>query len=315
MADQSVALDVKTLPLQAPISPLAPLAQAQTYQTGQTQQQTAQTQLQMLNRQNSGQDITFRNQLIANAAAHALDADSWDAAMREAVDKGAPEAGQFIGRYTPLLQQRLFGAYAGGGGQGAAAPTGGTPVTGAPPAAQPADMLDRQYQSYTPQQLAQSLQRTNMFLGALSTVRDQPSYDRAINQLVQAGFPQAASLRGQYNPLQLTNLWNTAQQRALYLQNRVGASASGAPNPLVKTDMQVVDNVGYSPYTGRQMTPAEPKKIGMDQFGKDVYGVPDPSSPGGYRRVDVDTLPTTAQGPQSAGISIADAAGRIQSRV
>lgn len=316
MADQSVALDVKTLPLQTPISPLAPLAQAQTYQTGQTQQQTAQTQLQMLNRQNSGQDITFRNQLIANAAAHALDADSWDAAMREAVDKGAPEAGQFIGRYTPLLQQRLFGAYAGGGGQGAAAPTGGTPVTGAPPAAQPADMLDRQYQSYTPQQLAQSLQRTNMFLGALSTVRDQQSYDRAINQLVQGGFPQAASLRGQYNPLQLTNLWNTAQQRALYLQNRVGAASSGAPAPLVKQDVQNVNGALFAvnPYgsgAAKQLTPATPEKGGMD-LGNDVYVVRDPTAPGGYRRIDINALPSTTQAPAGGSVSFADASKRIQ---
>ena len=120
-SDNEIALDVKT-PNPAPVpvfNAATPLLAAQDIQAGQTANQTGQTQLQMLNRKNAGEDIQFRNQLISNAAAHALDADSWDDAMRAAVQKGAPEAGQYIGRYTPLLQQRLFDAYSGAPAQGA----------------------------------------------------------------------------------------------------------------------------------------------------------------------------------------------------
>lgn len=327
MADQSVALDVKTLPLQGPISPLAPLAQAQAYQTGQTQQQTAQTQLQMLNRQNAGQDISFRNQLIANAAAHGLDSDLWDAEFQKAADAGAPEAVQFIGRYSPLLQQRLESAYG-------AAPSGPAGTAGAPGAAQGGsqtsdDVMARSYAKYTPQQLTASLQKTQAFMQAVQSVRDQPSLDRAVAYLTSLGLPgAAASLGRQWSPLQtpqqLYGLLTQAQQRAGWLQNRVASASTGAPAPLIKNEVQNIGNVGYSvdlyaapgsPAAATALTPTEPKKIGMDQFGKDVYGVPDPSSPGGYRRVDVDTLPTTQQGPQGGGVSIADAAGRIQGRV
>src|SRR6185437_13054494 len=103
--DQDIALRAWNAP-PVPFDAGSSLSNAQTILGNQTK-------LQMLNRENAGQDIQFRNSLIANAASHALDADSWDAAMRQAVQKGAPEAGQYIGRYTPLLQQRLFSAYGG----------------------------------------------------------------------------------------------------------------------------------------------------------------------------------------------------------
>ena len=60
--------------------------------------------------------------------------------MQQAVKRGAPEAAQYVGRYTPLLQQRLFESYAGAApGSGttaatsAAAPAGGTVAGGLGP--------------------------------------------------------------------------------------------------------------------------------------------------------------------------------------
>ena len=102
MADMDIALQGNTTaPRPLDFSLATPLEAAQKIQTGQTQ-------LQMLNRQSTAQGMQLRNQLVANAAAHALDSDSWDTAMQAAVKQGAPEAAQYIGRYTPLLQQRLF---------------------------------------------------------------------------------------------------------------------------------------------------------------------------------------------------------------
>lgn len=310
--DQEVALQVDTPKLpSAPLLDVAsPLAAAQKLSANDTALQAGQTQLQMFNRQNAGEDIQLRSQLIRDAASHALDSDSWDAAMRNAAAKGAPEAQQYIGRYTPLLQQRLFQAYA-GGGDAAAGGAGGasSAVAGSPTT--PSDVLDRMYQNATPQQIATVLQRSNAMLSALSTVKDQPTYDRAIQSLVDAGMPQAASLRGPYNPLAVINLYNKTLQHANYLQGRMASNTAGEPNPLVKNDVQTIGGVGYSvdPYSGtaKPITPAEPKKIGMDEFGKDIYGIPDSTAPGGYRRVDASTLPGTG-----GGLSFADAASRIQ---
>lgn len=50
--------------------------------------------------------------LISGAASKATDADSWDASMAGLQKQGVTEAGQFIGRYTPKLQQQVIGAYA-----------------------------------------------------------------------------------------------------------------------------------------------------------------------------------------------------------
>ena len=75
MADQEVALDVKSPapPVIPPFNAATPLADAQTLLSNQTSLQAAQTNLQKLNRQNTGEDLQFRNSLIANAAAHALE--------------------------------------------------------------------------------------------------------------------------------------------------------------------------------------------------------------------------------------------------
>lgn len=278
MADQTIALDLNNPapPPAQPFNPASSLEAAQTLQGGQTK-------LQMLGRQNQAEDMSFRNSLIANAAAHALDADSWDSAMRSAVARGAPEAAQYIGRYTPLLQQRLFDAYAGAAPQtaGTSAPSAaGAGAAGAP--ATSTDMLDRMYANVPPAQMVQSLQKNNMILSALSTVKDQASYNAAIAQLQQAGIPNAAAIAGPYSPLQVNRLWNETQARVAYLQSRVAGASTGQPAPLVKNDVSTIGDVAYAidPYnkTAVPLTPSKKEFVGVDKTGTMSAGVFDPQS-------------------------------------
>ena len=291
-ADQSIALDVKV-----PVYDAAtPLTNAQTILGNQTK-------LQMLNRENAGQDIQFRNQLIRNAAAHALDADSWDTAMRAAAQKGAPEASQYVGRYTPLLQQRLFDAYAGAPPQaqgagtvaaGAAGPTGGV--------GPPSDQLDRVYANVPPQQMAVSLKKLNMVNDALMNVRDAQSWNAAIAGLSAAGIPEAQQFAGAYSPLRVQQLWQSIQPVRSYLQNRLASSATGVPSPLVKNDVQNVGNVAYSidPYRGTAQ-PLTPNIYKPVEGAFDAQGRPILYSEQGGRVA-----------PAGGGVSIPEAATRIQ---
>jgi hypothetical protein len=51
-------------------------------------------------------DLSDQIKTVADQAGQATDAESWDAAMKDA-SKSVPEAAQFVGRYSPLLQQRV----------------------------------------------------------------------------------------------------------------------------------------------------------------------------------------------------------------
>lgn len=292
-ADQSIALDVKVPSFDA----ATPLTNAQTILGNQTK-------LQILNRENSGQDIQFRSQLIRDAAAHALDADSWDKAMNAAAQRGAPEAAQYVGRYTPLLQQRLFDAYGGAApqAQGAPASAGGA---AAPSGAvgPPSDQLDRLYQNVPPEKMAASLQKLNMVNDALLTVRDPQSYAAAIQKLVAAGIPEAQQFAGAYSPLRVQQLYASIQPVRSYLQNRIASSATGVPSPLVKNETTNVGGTLYSvdPYKGSAtaLTPAETEVV-PDAFWKDGTPV-----------LKTKTGGIIPQGVVPGGVSVADAAKRI----
>jgi hypothetical protein len=258
MADQDIALQVQT-PL-ANFQPGADLSAATNYNIGQTQ-------LQRLNRINQGEDIQYRGQLIRDAAAHALDADSWDTAMRSAAKNGAPEALQYVGRYTPLLQQRLFDAYA-GGAQGGAGTSGA--ATSGLGATQSTELLDRTYQNVSPQQMAASLQKNNAILGILGTVRDQRSHDAAVAQLNKMGIPAQQYLGTTFDARNTVRLYNDRQQAVNYLQSRVIAAATGAPAPLVKNETKEVGGVlyGVDPYTQR----AVPMTAPLQKPVENAYG-------------------------------------------
>jgi hypothetical protein len=304
VADQSVALDVKTPAVN--FDPASQLQSATNYQIGQSQ-------LQMLNRQNAGQNIEFRNQLIRNAAAHALDADSWDTAMSQAAQKGAPEAAQYVGRYTPLLQQRLFDAYGGAGAttQGAAA----APAAGQASGGTATDLLDRTYQNVPAPQMAQSLQKNIAILSILSGIRDQGTLDAAHAQFAKMGIPAEQFLGKTYTslvtPQQLNQLYNQAEQRVQYLQSRVAAAATGQPAPPVKTEMQNIGDVGYSPYTGQPMTPPKPQVVQDPIMGPRTI-LPDKTGQWHFVDTGEPVVPSQAPTGGSGGVSIEDAAKRIQ---
>ncbi len=297
MADQSIALLTQT-PDFSKFDPGTPLREAQTIQTGQTQ-------LQRLNRVNAGEDIQFRSQLIRDAAAHAQDPESWDNAMRAAAKRGAPEAAQYVGRYTPLLQQRLFESYA-----GAAPGTGPTAATGAAPAGGGgsvagglgADDLDRRFQNIPPERMAGSLTKLNLISNALTSVRDQPSWQAALQRLQAAGVPVGQYAQAPFSPLLVQQAYANIQPVRSYLQNRLTAEGSGIPSPLVKNDTKTVSGVEYSvdPYnqTAKPLTPNIYKHI-PDSF--DAEGRP-----------ILYTEQRGALAPAGGGVSVADAAGRIQ---
>jgi hypothetical protein len=287
--DDTIALQGNmTAPRPLDFSLATPLEAANKIQTGQTN-------LQMLNRQNQGQNIQFNNQLIANAAAHAMDADSWDAAMQKAVKQGATEAGQYVGRYTPLLQQRLYESYSGAppAAQGAAPGASGAPASGAGVVGGPTDQYDRLFQNVAPDKMAASLQRLNMVNDALTSVRDPQSWDAAIQKLSAAGIPQAQQFAGAYSPLRVQQLWQSIQPIRAYLQDRAAAEATGVPDPLVKKDTFTVGGNAFDQYTGKQVTPTEWKTTEVtDAFGQKHSVAYDPQNPN--RTVSVRPTPPDA---------------------
>ena len=213
--------------------------------------------------------------------------------MRAAAKKGAPEAAQYVGRYTPLLQQRLFDSYAG------AAPSqqsAGGGATSSPAQTSSGDM-DRQFQNATPQQKGEILRQGDIFLRTLSTVKDQASQDQAAATLRAAGVTDQA-LRGPYSGPNIVKLWNEVSQRNGYLQSQL---SPGAQAPLIKNDTKTVGGVEYSvdPYRGtaKPMTPPV-QKVVPDAYDKN--GNP---------------LFYTEQGglvPPGGGVSVAEAARRTQ---
>lgn len=302
MADQSIALYTKT-PDFSGFNPATPLAQATALEAGQTQLETSRTQLERLQRINQGEDIQARNQLIRDAAAHAQDPESWDAAMRQAAAKGAPEAQQYVGRYTPLLQQRLFESYAGaqpgaspGAATGAAAPAGGSVAGGMGP-----EDLDRRFQNVPPERMAQSLTKLNLISDALTGVRDQASWQAALQKLQAAGIPTGQYAQAPYSPMLVQQAYANLQPVRQYLQNRLTASNTGVPDPLIKNDTKTVSGVEYSvdPYknTATPLTPPVQKVVpdAYDKNGKPLF--------------------YTEQGglvPATGGVTVAEAARRTQ---
>lgn len=301
MADQSIALQGRY----PDFSPVSTLQAANQFEAGQLANETSQTQLQRLQRVNQGEDIQARNQLIRDAAAHAQDAASWDAAMKAAAAKGAPEAQQYVGRYTPLLQQRLFESYAGAApGQGptgtastgAAAPAGGSVAGGLGP-----EDLDRRFQNVPPEQMAGSLAKLNLISGALTGVRDPASWQAALQRLQAAGVPVGQYAQAPYSPLLVQQAYANIQPVRQYLQNRLTAANTGVPDPLVKNDTKTVSGVEYSvdPYknTATPLTPPIQKVVpdAYDKNGRPLF--------------------YTEQGglvPATGGVTVAEAARRTQ---
>lgn len=186
-------------------------------------------------------DQAMTSQQIAMAAQQAeLAPDpeaAWDENFKALQAKGIAQAGQFVGRYSPMLASRVSGAYANDAG----AAGGPTRAKAAAAAQEGAGMdFDRAFASVPPQQIPQILERTGQMMDALSKVRNAQDWEAMKAAEVKAGFPQAASL-GAFSPLTIPRLYDHLLQQFNYLQNRAADQMSGAPNPLIQGK---VENVG-----------------------------------------------------------------------
>jgi len=242
---QLVALDVEqpNLDLVSPLARVAALKQQQV-QTEEAKQQLEQEPLraEALRLANAaarqknvaGQQantlgqMQLRDALIGGAAARALDSDSWDQLMSEAVKNGAPEAAQFIGRYSPILAQRIAAAYGGGGAAGGASSAAGGAGGGAG-ASSGDQTFALMFEKQTPQQLQQSFDKYGNILRALGSVKDPQSYEQAVQWLTQNGVPEAQQFAGQYNPLAVQALYQRILPAYQYLQGRLASAAAGVP--------------------------------------------------------------------------------------
>jgi len=132
--------------------------------------------------------------------------------------------------------------------------------------------LDRRYQNVPPQQMAQSLSKLNIISGALTGVRDQQSWQAALQHLQASGIQVGQYAGAPYSPMLVQQAYANIQPIRSYLQNRLTASGTGVPNPLVKNEMKDVGGQLYSadPYTGqaKPMTPAETEVV-PNAFWKD----------------------------------------------
>lgn len=199
-----------------------------------------------------------KNSLLFNAISTAPDAATWDEHMRELADQ-FPEAGQYIGRYSPVLQSRLAAMYGGQTGaalgvpsteqgldQPAAAGKGAAAGAGAPSSG----ALDYQFAQTTPEQRAGSLKNLTALSQGLEQVGDAASWDAMRQKLDAAGIPLMDQL-GDYSPIKAASLYQRVQPILQYLQNRVVADQAGIPTP--KPAPQIVSQNGsifsVDPYT------------------------------------------------------------------
>jgi hypothetical protein len=215
-----------------------------------------------------GQKTQLQNSLIADAARKALaDPDNADSYFESASKNGAPAASQYIGRYNPFLMNRVIEAY----GNTEPAPdlsvgSGASPLAAAQPKAtaaqaesgvapSPTALLDRQYQNYTPEQMATTLNHYNAAQNALISVMRSPNPEQEWNNqlatLKANGVPVPPTIKS-YSPLLVQQLYQNVSQMQGYLQQRVTSQSLGGPAPLIprnliKTDAGVIEVDPYAP--------------------------------------------------------------------
>lgn len=195
-----------------------------------------------------------KNQLLSNAISTSPDAATWDAHMRE-LSQQFPEAAQYIGRYSPVLQSRLLSVYSGQPTTSIGTPSEGgleQPAGAAKgTAASPAAGLDYQFAQTTPQQRSDMLSKLEPFSKALEQVGDQQSWDVMKAKLHAAGIPLMDQL-GDYSPIKAASLYQRVQPMIEYLQNRTVADQAGIPQPKPAPDIRTVGTslMSVDPYAG-----------------------------------------------------------------
>lgn len=215
-----------------------------------------------------------KSQLLANAIATSPDADTWDAHMRE-VGKQFPEALQYVGRYSPVLQSRLAGVYGGqsdaaeAAGAGAGSAGGGKAGAVTPPTA----AFDNQFAQTTPEARADYLNKLSTLSSALESVGDETAWETMRQKMHAAGIPIMDQLGG-YSPIKATSLYNKIQPILNYLQGRVAMDSAGIPVPKAAPVFEKLGNSLFAvdPYTGTAREIASAGKYASG--GTDLMGNP-----------------------------------------
>lgn len=228
-----------------------------------------------------------QDSLIARAASRVDPADpqaaaKWDSAMQGAVDAGATDAGQFIGKYNGALQQRVVQTFSAPNPLAAVAAStgGGLPQGGMTP--EQAPQFDALFSKQTPAQLQASMQRLDGMRGALQRVIQSPNpaqqWDKEAGAL---GFQQGV---GSYSPLRLQGLWSQIAPLDDYLHSRIAQASAGVPAPIVQQPIKDVNG--------------------------GLYAI-DPNTPGGPQARFLAGQPSVGAQPGAQGQSLTDFANKI----
>lgn len=198
----------------------------------------------------------LKNGLILGALSSASDAGSWDKNVDDLIAKGVPEAAQYRGRYSPILQQRLTSAYSGMNETGNIAEGKSKPVGGQPEAGN----LDQRFAQTTPEQRSKTLQTLQAVTGALESIGDEKSWNEAKARLHAQGVPMIDQA-GDYSPIKVASLYEKLRPIQEYLEGRTATEGAGVPTVAPTPETKVAGNSIFSidPYTG------EAKVIGTSQ--------------------------------------------------
>jgi hypothetical protein len=225
--------------------------------------QTAQTQQTNITNQFLGEELGARNDLakmqndafrlqqsntaIRDAASKAEDADDFDERMRTLQAQGYPEAGQYIGKYTPKMRGRILSGFAapgatlGGGGLGGAAPTTqrqenqlaqeGATGGGGGGGLSPSQIHD--IGKMNPDQVRSASKRTNDIMESMnriaSSLHPAQAWEDEKKRLVAMGYDDIANI-GPYNPQGFMAQYNQlAAKQQLLSQTLEGIDVPRAP--------------------------------------------------------------------------------------
>lgn len=295
MADQSLALYAQPLDLPQVFTAASNLKSAGLAQYAQQQE-------------NDLRDVQLHDTLLGNAISTATDAQSWDEAMRNLSARGVKEARQYIGRYSPELQNSLSRIYGGG----PASATGGSPTAAG---GANGDQIQLALRDVPPEQLGQSLQRLDMVTNALNGVKDVASWDKAAQELAQSGIPQAAQFIGHVSDpatatLRARQILANIEPLRNAIQERLTLGAAGlntATPPMIEKVGESL--VSIDPRTG-EVKPiyTAPQKGLTDKF----VAVPNTIGANGAPLVlDKTTGQYVDQAGKPSGIALGDYASRI----
>lgn len=245
MATLQIPAGYGTLPLQANTHSWADMLKAQAErkkQAADLEREKAQTELDRARlpgvqgdstvRSNQGKLSTIEtgNAMIADAAAKISPSDpeaavKWDRAMKRAAANGAPDAEQFIGKYSPALQSRValgYSAPTAAGSLGAMSSSGMTPGAESPDLAQ-------QVADLPPDKIEQGLKRVGDMKKALIAVQNSPDPPKAWDAAVAAfGKPE---LVGRYQSDFQSTWQHVADLDSAFrsVADRTGVGLPGAP--------------------------------------------------------------------------------------